>query len=77
MHTQLLTDSALLHLLGRNPENGDNFDHYLNIRVHHFRSRRYLCVDLQASEKTLDPPKNVNECFVTLLDILCCLRDVE
>jgi hypothetical protein len=50
-HTKLLTDSALLHVLGRNPENRENFDHYLNDRVHHFRGRPHLCVDLQASEK--------------------------
>ena len=35
----LLTDSALLHLLGRNPENCENFHHYLNVRIDHFRGR--------------------------------------
>jgi hypothetical protein len=36
-HTKLLTDSALLYLLGCNPKNGENFDQYLNDRIYHFR----------------------------------------
>src|SRR6266699_5904509 len=69
-HTKLLTDSALLHLLSRNPEDRGNFDHYLNVRVHHFRGRPHLCVDLYTLETTFNAPKDVYKCFVALLDIL-------
>ena len=36
-HTKLLTDPALLYLLGCNPKNRENLDHYLTYRIHHFR----------------------------------------
>jgi hypothetical protein len=36
-HTKLLTHSALLYLLGCNPKNRENFHHYLNDCIYHFR----------------------------------------
>ena len=73
----MLTDSAFLHLLGRNPENGENFHHYLNDRVHHFRGRPHLCVDLYTFETTFNAPKYLDKCIVALFDVFCCLRNKE
>jgi hypothetical protein len=63
----------LFNLLGRNPRDGENLDHYLNNHIHHFRGRRDLCVDLETPEKTLDALKNIDECIIVSPNILGCL----
>jgi hypothetical protein len=57
-------------------KNRENFDHYLNDYVHHFRGRPHFCVDLDASEKHLDPLKHVDKSLLACSNIFGCLRSV-
>ena len=76
-HTKSLTDPALLYLLGCNPKNGENFDHYLTNRICSFRGWRHLRVGLQSPNKKYHAPKDVKECLVGFPNPLCCLRDAQ
>jgi hypothetical protein len=55
----LLTRSAFLNLLCRNPENREHLDHHVNHRIHHFRGRPHFCVYLETSEEIFDALKDV------------------
>ena len=74
MH-QILTYSTLLDFLCCDPENRENLDHYLNDYVHHFRGRLRFCVDLETSEKHLNPFKDVDKCVLARSNIFSCLGE--
>ena len=74
---QILTYSTLLHLLRRNSKNGEDLNHYLNDNIHHFRGRSRVCVDSEASEKHLNPLKDVDKSALACSNIFSCLRDVR
>ena len=76
---ELLTRSALLDLFRRNTENRENLDRYLSHHVRHFRSRLYLCIDLEASKEFFDLLKVVQKRVLGLLvcqNVLSCLRNI-
>ena len=71
-----LTRRPLLHLLCRNPKNREYFYHDLHDHIHHFRSRRNLRVNLEASEKAFDPLEYVHKSVLACANVLGCLRNV-
>jgi hypothetical protein len=74
MVQQILTQSALLDLLCRNPEDRENLDHYLNDYIHHLCRWWYSCVGLEAPEEHFDALKDVDKSVLTCSSILGCLR---
>src|SRR6266576_6652279 len=73
---EILTHSALLDLLCRDPQNGENLDHYLNDNIQHIRSRRLLCVGLKTSEKHFNALEDVDKSVLACTNILNCLGGV-
>src|SRR6267154_463076 len=73
---KILTHPALLDLLCRDPQNGENLDHYLNEYIHHFRSWRHLCVGLETSEKHFNALEDVDKSALACPNILSRLGDV-
>ena len=61
----------LFDLLCRNPENRGNLHHDLDHRVHHFGSRRHLCVKRQTPGKVSSAPKPVDERFLAGTNLGC------
>ena len=74
---QILTYSPLFNLRCRDPKDRENLDHYLNDYIHHVRSRRQFCIDLETTEKHLNPLKDVDESVLARSSILSCLRGVD
>jgi hypothetical protein len=75
VHT-LLTRSTLRDLFRRNPEYRENFDRYLNHHIYHFRSRLYLCIDVETSKEHFNSLKDVQNSVLASPDALSCLRDI-
>jgi hypothetical protein len=73
---EILTHSALLDLLCRDPKNRENLDHYLDDYIHHLRGWRHLCVGLEASEKHFNALEDVDKSVLTFPNILSCLTGV-
>jgi hypothetical protein len=74
---RVLTYLALFDFLRYDPKNRENLNHYLNDNVHHFRGRSHFCVDLETSEKHLNPFKDVDKCILARSNIFSSLRDVS
>ena len=74
---QLLTDSTLFDFLRCDSKNGENLDHNLNDYIRHFHRRLNFCVDLETSEKHLNPFKDVDKCILARSNISSRLRDVR
>ena len=77
--TKLLTDSALLDLLQRYPENRENLNHYLDDYIHHFRSRPHFREYLETSEKHFNVLKGLHNMKSVLAssNILSGLRNAN
>jgi hypothetical protein len=73
----LLTDPALLDLLQRHPENGENLNHYLNDYIHHFRSRPHFCERLETSEKLFNGLKGLHKTVLASPNVLKRLRNIN
>ena len=74
---ELLTRTALPHLLRRNGQDSKDLSHNLCNDIRHCRSRRYLDVALKALEKVFDSFEDVDECILACLDILGHLGSVD
>jgi len=74
---EILTRTALLHLLRRNCQNSEDLSHNLCNDIRHFRGRRHLDIALKASEKAFGTFEYVDECVLAFLDILGCLGTVN
>jgi hypothetical protein len=72
----LLTHSALLDLLHRDPKNGQNFNYYLNDHIHHFRGRWHLRVHLETSKKTFNALKDVHKSVLACTNVSSRLINV-
>jgi hypothetical protein len=77
LETESPTDSGLLDFLLRNPNNGENLDHYLYDNIYHFRGWRHFCVILETPEKYLNSVKDVHRSVLTCPNIINGLRDVN
>jgi len=70
-----LTSSSLFDLFCRDGENREYFNHDFYDNVRHRRSRSHFRIGLEALEKILHTPKDINEYILARIDVLCSLAD--
>ena len=68
-----LTRSTLPHLLRRNREDVQHFDHDLHDYVGHGVCRWHSGISLEALEEVLDAPEEIGEGILARFNILGCL----
>ena len=73
---ELLTYSALLEFLCRNPSNRKDFSHNLDDHVRHFCAQRDVCVHFESPKEHFYTPKYVQKGFMARTNVLRCLRTV-
>jgi hypothetical protein len=72
-----LTESSGVHLLCRESEDRQHFNHYLNEYFGHRRCGRDLRVDLEASEEVFDTFKKIDQGIIASFDVLGRLSDPD
>ena len=65
-----LTRSSSFHLLRRDGEDREQFNHDLHEHLRHFRGQRYLSINLKTLEKALDAFKQVDDSSLACSGIL-------